>query len=299
MVNENETTGRQGRVANGGPTVSVVIPTFNRSELVARAIRSVQGQTYSNLEIIVVDDASRDDTKKVVAGMSDARIRYIRHESNRGGSGARNTGIRAATGEYIAFLDDDDEWEPEKTEEQLSALRDYDVVLCTSDEHRRGIDRFDAKASVDLDDLRKGDFTAGGTGVLMAKASVLKGAMFDETLPRCQDWDIFIRIAKKHRIGYINKPLVRYNEGEHGRISNVILNMPRADLEKRLIMLDKHREFFGSKWYRRHLAGFLLYGIKHRPDKFRHLAYTVRRCGVGAVVRALWRRFYQKLTGAV
>lgn len=279
--------------------VSVVIPTFNRSKLVTRAIRSVQEQTYSNLEILVIDDASPDDTQEVVSGMSDARIRYIRHETNRGGSGARNTGIRAATGEYIAFLDDDDEWEPTKTEEQLLMLRDYDVVLCTSDEHRRGIDRFGVKTMVDLDDLRKGDFTAGGTGVLMAKTSILKETMFDETLPRCQDWDIFIRIAKKYSISYINKPLVRYNEGEHGRISNVILNMPRVELEQRLVMLDKHREFFGALWYRRHLAGFLLYGIKHRTDKLRHLAYTVRRCGIAAVVRALSRRAYQKLTGTV
>lgn len=289
----------QGPGAPAEPMVSVVIPTFNRSRLVARAIRSVQGQTYSNLEIIVVDDASRDDTEQVVAAISDPRIRYLRHQTNRGGSGARNTGIHAATGAYIAFLDDDDEWEPTKTAEQLKALADYDAVLCTSDEHRHGIERFAARTSVGLDDLRQGLFTAGGTGVLMAKTVVLQETLFDETLPNCQDWDIFIRIAKRYKIGYINQPLVRYNEGEHGRISNVIVNMPRADLERRLVMLEKHREFFGPRWYRRHLAGFLLYGLKHRPDKLSHLAYTVKRCGLMAVLRALGRRVYQKLTGSV
>lgn len=286
-------------IVKSTPFVSVIIPTFNRAALLARAIGSVCRQTYSNLDIIVVDDASDDDTQEVVANISDSRIRYIRHESNRGGSGARNTGIQTALGEFIAFLDDDDEWEPEKTEAQLMALRQYDAVLCTSNEHRRGIERYDSRESIDLDDLRKGHFTAGGTSVLMARASVLKETLFDETLPRCQDWDIFIRIAKKYRIGYINKALVRYNEGEHGRISNAILNMPLAEIEKRLVILEKHREFFGPHWYRNHLAGFLLYGIKQRPDKLRHLAYSVKRCGFVPVVRALLRRAYQKLTGNV
>jgi GalNAc5-diNAcBac-PP-undecaprenol beta-1,3-glucosyltransferase len=281
------------------PLVSVIIPTRNRALLLKRALKSVLSQTYPYLEIVVVDDASTDETRDVVASFNNGAIRYIRHDNNMGGSAARNAGIRAASGHYISFLDDDDEWEPEKTEAQLKALRQYDAVLCTSNEHRRGIERYDARESIDLDDLRKGHFTAGGTSVLMARASVLKETMFDETLPRCQDWDIFIRIAKKYRIGYINKALVRYNEGEHGRISNAILNMPLAELEKRLVILEKHKKFFGPHWYRHHLAGFLLYGIKQRPDKLRHLDYSVKRCGFVPVVRALLRRAYQKLTGNV
>ena len=281
------------------PLVSVIMPTFNRARLLERAIQSVLNQTYDRFEIIVVDDASRDNTSDVVKSIRDERVRYIRHEMNRGGSAARNTGIAAARGKYIAFLDDDDEWEPEKTEAQLLALRKYDVVLCTSNEHRRGLERYETRESIDLDDLRKGRFTAGGTAVLMARKNVFENIMFDETLPRCQDWDIFIRIAKKYTIGYINKALVRYNEGEHGRISNAILNMPLADLEKRLAILEKHKDFFGPRWYRNHLAGFLLYGIKNRHDKFRHLVYSIKRCGFVPVLRALLHRAYQKLTGVV
>src|SRR3990167_9420175 len=99
------------------PVVSVVMPTFNLARLLERALRSALDQTYDNLEIIVVDDASSDDTPDVVKTVQDERVRYIRHETNRGGSAARNTGIRIATGEFIAFLDDDDEWESIKTEE--------------------------------------------------------------------------------------------------------------------------------------------------------------------------------------
>lgn len=98
------------------PTVSVVIPTYNRAHLVGRAIQSVLNQTYQDFEIIVVDDGSTDNTEEVVKSFNDPRIRYIRHDQNRGGSAARNTGIKMARGEYIAFQDSDDEWLPEKLE---------------------------------------------------------------------------------------------------------------------------------------------------------------------------------------
>ncbi len=172
--------------------------------MLARAIRSIQRQTYPYLQIIVVDDASHDNTCQIIERLGDPRIRYIRHDTNKGGSAARNTGIRAARGAFIAFLDDDDEWKPEKTEEQLRVLQHYDVVACRS--AGGSPPGYASKKTVGLEDLRRqGPF--GGTGVLMAKAHVLQQTMFDESLPRCQDWDLFIRIARKHEIAYLNKPL--------------------------------------------------------------------------------------------
>lgn len=285
--------------ATMSPLVSVIIPTFNRAGLLQRAIESVREQTYQNLEIIVVDDASTDDTMQVVANIKDNRIRYVRHTCNRGGSAARNTGIHEATGDYIAFLDDDDEWEPQKTEEQLRALEHFDVVLCTSNESGATVGECKAKSSIDLEDLRAGRFTAGGTGILMARSYVLRLLQFDESLPRCQDWDLFIRIGQRFPIGYLNRALVRYNEGGHGRISNAILNLSAQEIERRLVILEKHRNFFGPVWYRRHLASFLLYGLRHRTDKLRHLFYTIQRCGIAPVGRALMRRLYQKLVHVV
>jgi len=281
------------------PLVSVIVPTRNRPKLLGRALNSVFNQTHPNLEIIVVDDASTDGTKDFVTGLANPAVRYIRHDTNRGGSAARNTGIRAATGDYIAFLDDDDEWEPDKTEAQLKMLQNHDVVLCTSNEHRFGMARFNGRTEVTLDDLRKGRFTAGGTGVLMAKAAAMKEVMFDEDLPRCQDWDVFIRLAQKHRLGYLNRPLVRYNEGDHARISNEILNLPAKELLKRLRFLEKHKSFFGPRLFRWHMSRFLLYGLRHRTDKWQHLLFTVRECGLMAVARALSRRVYQRLSGSI
>src|ERR1017187_7936626 len=96
------------------PTVSVVIPTYNRARILPRAVKSVVSQTLEDWELLVVDDGSADDTEQVVAAFGDSRIHYIRHERNRGQSAAQNTGIRASRGTYVAFLDSDDEWLPEK-----------------------------------------------------------------------------------------------------------------------------------------------------------------------------------------
>jgi len=274
------------------PLVSVVIPTCNRAALVRRAIESVMRQSYTNLEIIVVDDASSDGTGEMVRSLADPRIRYLRHEERRGGSAARNTGIRAATGEFIAFLDDDDEWEPHKTEEHLRALAGYDAVLCTLRIEDK-VKSYGPRRTVSLDDLRRGDFPAGGTGALMARAELVKSVMFDETLPRYQDWDIFIRIAQRTTIGYLDRPLVRYNEGAHPRLTNRIARMSPEELERHVRMLDKHRDFFGTAWYTRHMCSVMLYGLRHRPGRMKHLRYVLRRYGYRAVGWALWRRLRQ------
>ena len=116
--------------------VSVIIPTYNGSNTILRAINSVLNQTYSNLELIIVDDCSKDNTFEVVKNVKDKRVKVLRHKKNRGGSAARNTGIKEAKGEYIAFLDDDDEWLSEKVEKQVEYLKNkesslYKGVVCS------------------------------------------------------------------------------------------------------------------------------------------------------------------------
>ena len=108
------------------PLVTVIIPTFNRASVVGRAIRSVLRQTFPNWELLVVDDASTDGTEREVRSYSDKRVKYIRHTQNRRISAARNTGIRAAQGGYVSFLDDDDEWLPEKLAKEVEVLRNSD-----------------------------------------------------------------------------------------------------------------------------------------------------------------------------
>lgn len=108
---------------NEKPTVSVILPTYNRAHLVGRAIQSVLDQMYQDFEIIVVDDGSGDNTEEIINGFTDTRIRYVKHQKNKGGSAARNTGIKLAKGKYIAFQDSDDEWLPDKLEKQMKAFK--------------------------------------------------------------------------------------------------------------------------------------------------------------------------------
>ena len=119
------------------PLVSVIIPTRNRVEMLCRAVNSVLSQTFDNLECIVVDDESHDNTEKVINSFEDDRLKYFRHEKNKGASAARNTGIRQSQGEFIAFLDDDDEWLDEKLEKQVNLLENlpskYGMVYCWMD----------------------------------------------------------------------------------------------------------------------------------------------------------------------
>ncbi|MGL5836519.1 MAG: glycosyltransferase family 2 protein [Waterburya sp.] len=115
--------------------VSVIIPTYNRGDLIGRAIASVIAQTYQNFEIIVVDDASTEDIAQAIACIDDPRLRSIRHETNLGGSAARNTGIKAAQGAFVAFLDSDDTWLPHKLQRQLekiSTISRSDNLVCYS-----------------------------------------------------------------------------------------------------------------------------------------------------------------------
>src|SRR5262245_51722410 len=111
------------------PKVTVVIPVFNRAQAVQRAVASVLAQTCQDFEIIVVDDGSTDSTPAVVAALSDPRLTLIRHERNRGGSAARNTGYRAGSAPFVAFLDSDDEWLPTKLERQLEVFDNADDTL--------------------------------------------------------------------------------------------------------------------------------------------------------------------------
>lgn len=289
------------RMSSATPLVSVIIPTRNRIDLLLRAVRSVQRQTYPHLEIIVVDDGSTDGTSEVIEALGDPRIRCLRHHLQRGGGAARNTGIGAATGELIAFLDDDDEWLPEKTEEQLRVLKGFDAVACSSVEYgREGADSARRPSDPDtlaLKDLRDGPW--GGTGVLMARADVVKSTLFDETLPMGQDWDFFIRLALTRRIAYLAKPLLRYNGGDHPRITNARRNVPIAGLEQQLRVVHKHRQLFGTHWFKRQMCRGMLYGIKDRPDKLTLLGYTARRYGVINVMRAMASRARARRSKAV
>lgn len=282
-------------------TVSVIIPTFNRPEMLARALHSVLSQTYQDFEVIVVDDHSiMQSVAKTVQAFGDRRLRYIRHCRNLGPSAARNTAIDSATGQYLAFLDDDDHWLAPKLALQLQALEQYDAVLCAainSSGRRRECYR---QGPVEMAVLRRGNiFPPSG---LAARAGVFRDLRFDVELPSSvgEDWDLYIRIAREFRLGYLSTPLFVYNDDvDVRRITSEQADMPIAALERRTRVVHKHKEFFGWFWSRYHIASTLLIYIARRRNKWSQIYYAVRRAGLVAVsavfVRRLARRLNQTL----
>jgi len=229
---------------NTNPKVSVVIPTHNRPELLKRAIKSVLNQTYQDFEIIVVDDGDVS-VEDVVKSFSNSRVKYIKHKiPHQGGSAARNTGIKASKGEYIAFLDDDDEWLPKKLEIQMKKFEKTgeDVGFCFS-AVRNILDDREENSEVpegiaNYYELALRRFKGFLTVTLIVKKFVFdKVGFFDDMLPSHQEVDLMIRISKKYKGLGINKPLTRVNMKNHGQIGK--------DLKKR----SKGREMILKKYY--------------------------------------------------
>ncbi|MDH4232118.1 MAG: glycosyltransferase [Nitrospirota bacterium] len=205
------------------PTISVIIPTYNRAERLQHAMASVLRQTCGDFELIVVDNGSTDNTREIVTNTRDARIHYISHPTNCGAAVARNIGIRGAKGEFIGFLDDDDEWLPCKLEKQLDTFRNsrsnvgvvYSGSSIISDRSGRTIHSFASHSPghKDIDFLRTVTFSTSVP--LIRKSCFLDVGLFDETLPGAQDKDMWIRLAKHYEFGFVPEILVkRYIHGE-------------------------------------------------------------------------------------
>ena len=204
---------------NMSKLVSVVIPTHNRADLLPRAIDSVLNQTYTNFEILVVSDGSTDNTEEVVKAYSDkdARVKYYGYSPARGGNIARNTGIEASHGEYIAFLDDDDEWLPEKLEKQVMLLNQNDNVgLVYTGVHIIYVNEKVEYNSMSKErgDLKKRiliDNCVGTTSTVVLRKSILqKSGMFDIELKALQDFDLWIRIAQYSNVDVVPEPMINY-----------------------------------------------------------------------------------------
>lgn len=214
------------------PDISVIIPTFNRAKTLPRALESIRRQTYPPSEIILIDDGSTDETPRVIARQF-PEVRYIRQE-NRGVSSARNTGIKAAVGEWIAFLDSDDEWLPKKLEKQVEALQHHpEYQICHSDEIwiRRG-----TRVNPMKKHRKYGGYIfqqclplciISPSSVLIHHSVFQEVGMFDENLPACEDYELWLRICARYPVLYIEKPLIVKYGGHADQLSRRFWGMDR------------------------------------------------------------------------
>ena len=229
------------------PRVSVILPTFNRAKTLRAAIDSVLSQSYRSLELIVVDDASTDETEALVTSIDDARISYLRHNDNSGGSAARNSGLRAATGELLAFQDSDDLWLPDKLERQVALLDskpEVGLVWCPylrtnrhgAEELHPTTPTLSPRGEVQPALLKKNFI---GTPTIVARRSCYERCgNFDEALPRFQDWDWVVRVAAQFQFDHLTDPLVACGWAE----TNITDGHSDALVQAERILLEKHRE---------------------------------------------------------
>lgn len=265
------------------PTVSIIIPTYDRPRLLEKAIISVLNQTYRNFQIIVVDDASQIDVSKTLRKKFGNTITYIRHDTNQGAAVARNTGLQGAEGEYCAFLDDDDLWVPEKLELQLRAFAEGDsnmgLVSCGHKyvyNDKVLMERLPAyRDDLYLTLLKRN--VIGSVSLPLIRRDCLKSVGgFDPKLPSCQDWDLWLRLASNYSIGFINKVLVSRQIHPDQMTSDVKLKIEgrRIFLNKHIRTLRQYRRIYGM--HLRRLGSLCLFaGLE--PEA---LHYYIKAIGV-------------------
>jgi len=239
------------------PLVSVIIPTFNRQETISRAIRSCLSQSYQETELIIIDDCSSDNTTEIVKGFKESRIRYFLHANNSGPAAARNTGLRNVKGEFVAFLDSDDEWLPDKVLQQLNVFTDLHnrgetpglVFVNGYTNYKKELAYPKDKPSGYVYNPKDDDFyplkifIAAPSSWMLSKDVITQTGYFDERMYCWDDGDYLARVAYKYPIYFLNKDLVIWHVGtEHiNRATENYINGKELFLENnfRYMLEDK------------------------------------------------------------
>ncbi len=230
------------------PLVSVVIPTYNRRDSVREAIASAVAQSYPDVEVIVVDDGSDDGTAEVVREFQEFQefeaVQYV-YQANRGVSAARNVGVARARGELIAFLDSDDLWQPDKLAHQVALFQEHsDVQICQTDEIwlRNGVrvnpHQKHRKTGGDIFARSLALCLVSPSAVMMRRALFERVGGFDETLPACEDYDLWLRITARMSVHFIALPLVVKRGGHADQLSRRFWGMDRFRVQALCQLLE-------------------------------------------------------------
>ncbi len=250
-TNDRDDAPSERLVRRENPAVSVVIPTYNRAHVLGRALKSVLAQTFDDFEVLVVDDGSTDDTEDLVTAFGDSRIRYLAQSENRGVGAARNRGLREARGEFVAFLDSDDEWHPKKLDRQIAVFRDrpeeiglvYTGVESVFGDGSRRVDLPTRRGNVYEKLLLENVIHGGGSNAMIRRNVIATVGFFDEAFPAIEDYDYWLRISRFFEIDFVDEPLIRYHdsrEHEPGTLERKSLDVGN-NLAARALLYRKHR----------------------------------------------------------
>jgi len=231
------------------PSISIIIPTFNRAPVLTRAICSAAEQTYIDCEIIVVDDASTDgtDLDKLVPDIA-SRITYIQLPVHRGVSAARNTGAHNAKGQWLAFLDSDDQWHADKLSRQMQWHKENpDFIISQAKEIwiRNGVRVNPPKTH----EKKQGDIFAQSlercmitpSSVLIARDLFFNAGMFNESLPACEDYDLWLKITCRQKVGLIDEFLLTRYGGHDDQLSSTVAGLDRFRIRSIMDVIGSNR----------------------------------------------------------
>lgn len=269
------------------PKVSAVIVSYNRLALLRRAIDSVLAQTLNAHEVIVVDNCSPDfDVFEALASYGET-VRIIRNSGNNGCGDARNVAVRIATGEFIAFLDDDDFWKPEKLERQLAAIGSSLMVACGQEFIPRTGYNVRNVRQVTRNMLRMHNPVCGPS-TYVCRRDLFDRVQFDSNLKYAEDWDFMIRVLEVGEIAYVPEALICYTVENSGKsMTSAGRNRTWEEIQYRFAAADKHRRSMGEWNYRVRCASITLNHFLHRREKVRFVLHAVRKAGVFATSQAL------------
>ena len=304
------------------PTVSIIMPVYNTEKFLAGAVRSVLAQTYEDFELLVIDDESPGNPRKVLDEFDDPRIRYLRHP-NGGPAFTRNQGVKKSHGRYVAFLDSDDEWKPEKLERQVSLLENrpnVGVVYSqreTIDADGQELCGFQPKLHEGfiLNELYVDNFICMSS-VVVRRNIFEECGYIDETLRMSEDFDFWLRVSCKHQFAVLNDKLVRYRcHGE--QVSRNIDWRIRVVWEIRRKFDDQHGHlvsrkarmrakalFHSGHGFRAEMAGagaweimphYLSALMQYPLDVFSYRG--IARCMAGKSILSIYRRLMRSMNG--
>ena len=248
-------------MTRGEYSVTAIITTHNRRTFLERAVNSVFSQDYDDLDLIVVDDASTDDTKEYMTALAEAdeRVTYIRiaPEDSKGANHARNTGAAAAEGEFIAFLDDDDEWLPYKTKMQTAFFRRYPEAAAVSadwiDVYKFRNKQYEISTKHRFKREKNGFFATSYMSItstyMIRREAFEKVGGFDETLTDIHEIELSYRLCMNYSVGYIKKPVYKYYHYYDGKSISAnpdnylkALDMVKAKYSKELSELTEEQK---------------------------------------------------------
>lgn len=269
------------------PLVSVVLPTYGRPERLRRAVESVAAQTYDDLRLVVVDDHSPIPSEEVLNGVSldGLVVEHIRHKENRGANAARNTGIRESDGDFVAFLDDDDEWKPEKIQRQVETFRSASdrvgFVYTGTEFHYDGYTRTNisrACGNVTKDIFRGASF-AQFSGVMVRRDVIDAAGLPDERFPSWQDREWYLRLSLHCEFKPVPEPLtVRHRDGD----DTISTNYEEKRDVSYPMFIEKHRSLAAS------------YGRRYERALIASLSESLAGAAVKNGYYADARRYYLK-----